>query len=448
MSTQKPPGYGSRITQRERQAFQVAGLVTDMRRRTGLGLVVVFVALAALVGVGMALAGGGELTEQWVSDTPRDNRVNHHAVGVGPDGAVIVAPVAEVPNSDVRITNTSCALVRLAPTDSSTMWRTGVPADACFTHALTEPAIEDVDSDGSPEVIVSSTEDALIAYSATDGSEAWRVSLPTYGYGRPTVANVTSAAGPEIVTSDIRGNVAVVHGNGTVAWRVALNDTRWSRASVWDAPVVSDIDADGSPEVFVGTSRGGVLLGGNGTVEWQENGSARDVATAQIDDDSAIELFTSGTATLRAYDGQTGEIEWRRNLSNTRLRTATDGDGDGAAELYVGQSGRFLTLDAQSGETEWATTVSDSDDVSPTAPVLGDVNGDGQRELVGVLNTGRVAVLDAESGSELAVYERDVPVWTFPTVRDIDSDGAAEILVRYGDGRVVRLDYSSSGLIR
>ncbi|MBX0288754.1 MULTISPECIES: PQQ-binding-like beta-propeller repeat protein [Haloarcula] len=419
-----------------------------MRRRTALGLVVVFVALAALVGVGLGLAGGGELTEQWVSDTPRDNRVNHHAVGVGPDGEVIIAPVAEVPNSDTPITNTSCALVRLDPGDGSTMWRTGVPADACFTHALTEPAIEDVDSDGTLEVIVSSTEDAVVAYSATNGSEEWRVSLPTYGYGRPTVANVTPAAGREIVTSDIEGNVAVVRGNGTVVWRVALNDTRWSRASVWEEPVVEDVDGDGTLEVFLGTSRGPVLLSADGGVEWQRNGSATTIASAQVDDDPAVELFTTGTSELRAYDGETGDTEWSRDLTNTRIKTATDGDGDGTPELYVGQSGRFLALDAATGETEWSTTVSDSDDATATAPVTGDVDGDDQQEVVGVLNTGRVAVLDADSGSELAVYERDVPVWTFPTVRDIDGDGAAEILVRYGDGRVVSLDYSSSGLIR
>ncbi|MFC7251817.1 PQQ-binding-like beta-propeller repeat protein [Halomicroarcula sp. GCM10025324] len=338
-----------------------------MRPRTGLGLVVVFVALVALVVFGLGLAGGGELTEQWVSDTPRDNRVNHHAVGVGPEGEVIVAPVAEVPNSDAPITNTSCALVRLDPADGSTMWRTGVPAEACFTHALTEPAIEDVDSDGTLEVIVSSTEDALVAYSAANGAEEWRVSLPTYGYGRPTVANVTPAAAREIVTSDIEGNVAVVHGNGTVAWRTALNDTQWSRASVWGEPVVGDVDGDSEPDVFLGTSRGPVLLSAQGAVKWQRNGSATTFASAQVDDDPAVELFTGGTSELRAYDGETGDTEWRRDLTNTRIKMASDGDGDGTPELYVGQSGRFLALDAQSGETEWSTTVSENDDATATS---------------------------------------------------------------------------------
>jgi hypothetical protein len=65
--------------------------------------------------------------------------------------------------------------------------------------------------------------------------------------------------------------------------------------------------------------------------------------------------------------------------------------------------------------------------------------------VVGVLNSGTAAVLDPETGAELALYERTVPVWTFPTVHDVDNDGAAEILVRYGDGRVVALEYVGDG---
>lgn len=413
-----------------------------MRRRTGLGVIVVCLGLAALVVFGIGLSSGGTLAEQWVSDTPRENSVNHHAVGVGPNGSTVVAPVAEVPNAEVPITDTSCALVRLEPTDGSTVWRTGVPANACFTHALTEPAVDDIDSDGNLEVVVASTEDAIVAYSGKNGTAEWRVPLSTYGYGRPTVANVTPAPGPEVVGSDIRGGVAVVNGNGTVAWRVGLNDTQWSAARVWQAPIVADVNADKTPEVVIGSGSGPAVLAADGRLLWQRNGSAKYVAAAQADDDPALELFTAGTSSLRAYTGSSGERDWQRDLPNTRIRTATDGDSDGAVELYAGQGGRFLALAADSGSTEWSTTVSDSDDATATSPVLGDVDGDGGDELVGVLSTGRVAVLDTQSGAELAVYERDVPVWTFPTVRDIDNDGADEILIRYGDGRVVRLDYS------
>jgi hypothetical protein len=63
--------------------------------------------------------------------------------------------------------------------------------------------------------------------------------------------------------------------------------------------------------------------------------------------------------------------------------------------------------------------------------------------VVGVLNSGTIRVLDPETGAELALYERNVPIWTFPTVDDLTDDGIEEILVRHGDGRVVMHAYRS-----
>jgi len=135
------------------------------------------------------------------------------------------------------------------------MWRTGVPAEACFTHAVTEPAIKDVDSDGTLEVIVSSTgrprrlqrDERLrrVAILTTD-VRLWP-SNSSEPHGRTRTRDSYQRH---------QGNVAVVHGNGSVAWRVPLNSTRWSRVNVWKAPVVEDLDADGTPEVFLETSRG------------------------------------------------------------------------------------------------------------------------------------------------------------------------------------------------
>jgi outer membrane protein assembly factor BamB len=416
-----------------------------MELRTGVVVIALCAAFGAVVvfGLGSSAPSGG-FTETWISDTPRNNTVNHHAVGVGPSGDVVVAPVAEVPNSDVPITDTSCTLVRLGPADGATRWRTGMPADDCFTHALTEPAIRDVDRDGSLEAVVSTTEDALIAYTAAEGTEEWRVQLSSYGYGRPTVADVLPAAGPEIVTSDIGGTVALVHGNGSVAWRMSLNETLSGNPTVWAAPVVEDFDSDGRPEILLGTNSGPVVLAANGSVEWSRQGDAEYVAAAQVDDDPTIEVFTAGISGVRAYDGATGDRQWQRSVGSARIRTATDADSDGTVELYVGSiGGMVLSLDASSGATEWETTVATGDSVTVQPPILGNLNGDDTSELLAALDTGTVVAVDSESGAELAAYERSVPLWTFPTVGDIDDDDRMEVLVRYGDGRVVALDWAS-----
>jgi outer membrane protein assembly factor BamB len=417
----------------------------NMRVRTGL----VLVGLVALLGgfvvfaVGFSTAGG-TLTEQWVSDTARDNEVNHHAVGVGPDGTV-VAPVAEVPNSGVPITNTSCSLVRLAANTGSVLWRDGVPAEHCFTHALTEPAIDDVDGDGTFEVVAATTENALVILDAGSGREEFRVPLESYGYARPTLADFRPTPGTELVASDIGGNVVVTAANGTVLWRASLNRTFDGYVSVWEAPIVEDVDDDGSPEVVIGSGSGSAVLSADGEVEWSSEHGATYIATGQADDDPAREIATAEGNVVRVVDGATHSLQWQRTLEEyARLRTLADADNDGAAELYLGlANGTVLAVDAETGATEWTTTVSTDEGSVLASPVLANVDGSGDSEVVVASRTGTVVVLDPASGAELAAYERPVAIYTFPTSGDIDGDDDAEILVRYGDGRVVALNYTS-----
>lgn len=59
----------------------------------------------------------------------------------------------------------------------------------------------------------------------------------------------------------------------------------------------------------------------------------------------------------------------------------------------------------------------------------------------------RLAVLNAGSGTEIAVYERDVSVWTFSPVHDIHDDGAKEILVQGPADRPPRLHGSGLGSV-
>lgn len=407
-------------------------------------------ALAALLGtvlvVGLGVAPtGGSLEVSWLSDTPRENVRNHHAIGVGPSSDIVVAPIAEVPGEDVAMTNRSCVLARLSPDDGSVVWRTGTPPEACFSHALTEPAIADVDADGDAEVLAASTEEALVAYDGRTGSEEWRVGLSTYGYGRPTVDRVAGGAGVDVVVSDIDGSIVVASGNGTVRWRFDLSAVFDDRINVFDAPVVEDVTGDGEREVLVGTNRGVVALGDEGSVRWKTGGPASHVATVETAD-GATRVVTAGYESVRAFEGPSGRTVWHRNVTSSRLRVVEDADGDGTPELYLGRvGGAVLALDARSGETEWSTTIAIEDDVIVPPPVTADVTGDGQREVIAAAQSGRVVVLDADRGEELAGYEREVPVWTFVTPADLDGDGDAELLVRYGDGRVAALEYAPGG---
>lgn len=415
-----------------------------MRLRTGLVVIGLFILLAVLIVFGFGLAqSGGTLDEQWVSDTARENQLNHHAVGAGPNGEVIVAPVAELAHSGVTLTNTSCALVRLGPENGSILWEDGIPAASCDTHALTEPAIEDIDDDGELEVIFGSGENALVVTDARTGNEEFRLPLTSYGFSRPTVADIKPTEGTEIVTSDIHGNVVVAYANGTVAWRTSLNETFDNRVTVRKAPVVDDVDADGSAEIAFGTRAGPAILSSDGEVEWSGRNGATHMAVAQADEDPAREIFTASLGNLQAVDGASHELQWQLSVDEiVQLRTASDADGDGTVELYVGLSnGTIMAINAETGTREWATTVSTADNAVIASPILAEVDDQENPVVVAGSRDGVLVVLDAGSGAELAAYERRVPIRTFPTAADIDGDNSDETLVRYGDGRVVALDY-------
>ncbi|MWG33169.1 outer membrane protein assembly factor BamB family protein [Halomarina oriensis] len=420
-----------------------------MRARTvaAVGLVVAALAGVVVLGVGLP-AGGGELTELWTSDTPRQNERNHHAVGASEDGRVVVAPVAEVPDPGTPLTNTSCTLARLAPEDGAVQWRTTVPPDRCFTHALSEPVVADLDGDGESLVVSTSYENALIAYDAETGEERWRVTLnesdPSFGYGRPTVADLPVSPGRDVVFSSIHGDVGVVTANGSVVWRASLADAGLDDTIVQQRPVVADVDGDGEQEVVVGSGSGLVVFEADGSVAWTRTGPSQYVVSTQADDDPARELLVGDGRTLTAVDGASGAVQWSAEPDAIlRYRGVADGDGDGTAELYAGTlDGEVLAIDVTNGDGEWRTTVS-ADGAPVWSPVTADVDGDGDQEVVVTSRDGTVTVLAGDDGRVLATYERSVPIETHVTPADLDDDGTPELLVRYGDGRVVALDYGA-----
>ena len=427
--------------ERYRADFGGEAVDEDVQRRTAAVAAGLLLLLGSVVIVGVVVSGS-TLEEQWVSDTPRNNERNHHSVDAGPNGSVIVAPIAEVPKSDVTLSPEACSLVRLSPENGDIKWRDTVPPKKCFTHALTQPAIDDLDGDGTLEVVVASTENAIIVHSAANGTERWRINMPAYGYGQPAVGDLTESAGKEIVASDIKGNLVAIHANGTVAWRTSLRERIWNRSSVYERPRVTDIDGDGSQEVLVGTTSGVAVLDATGQIQWHRNKTARYLTSARMGDGESPTVFTSGYDGIWAFDEAAGEMKWERGLSNTRIGPAETVDG--RQLLFAGvYGGEIAALDAQSGETIWTTQIASEDAIVPP-PVLTDVGGDERPEIVAVANDGTVAVLDAASGAELAAYERTVPVWTSATPADIDGDGNTELLVMFGDGRVVALDYTPS----
>ncbi|EMA37563.1 outer membrane protein assembly factor BamB family protein [Halococcus hamelinensis] len=404
-----------------------------MQVRTGLVAAVVVVALAgaAVVGYDTVTASSGTLTEEWVSDTPRPNQVNHHPVAAVRTGGqtFIAAPVSSVAGTP----DAKCALVMLDST-GTTDWERTIRNRSCATHGIGDPTIADFDGNGELDVLIPTTENVLYGYDANDGTETLRFDLTSFGYSAPAVF-----AEPvrETVVADFDGSVFAVRPNETVAWQDQV------AAGVTADTKKADFDGDGGPEVAVSAPGNVTLYEPNGTLVWERSVYAAFAVSGSVEGEQT--LFVATGDGVVALDGTTGATEWRWNTSNNRpaIHALGDGDGDGAKEIYVTTGGGNLdALSARTGEVEWHADLSTEDSVAPP-PDLGDLDGDGEPELVTVTNSGAVSVRDPANGNRLASYERDVAVWTHPTLVDLDGDGTEEVLVMYGDGRVVALSYDS-----
>ncbi|RJT03154.1 PQQ-binding-like beta-propeller repeat protein [Halococcus sp. IIIV-5B] len=409
-----------------------------MRRRTTVVLVVVAIALGGVVAYGVTIGtGGSELRTLWVSDTERPVLGNHHAPTAGRvDGhPVVYAPISG------NYSSTQCALVALNATTGARLWNYQVPATNCTIHSVADPAIADVDGDGTEEVLAETTENLIHGFDALTGRQRFSYPLASYGYTQPVVADFTGDEDEEVIGVDTSGTVVVRDVNGTTVWR------RTVPGYVNAQPALADFTGDGTRELAVGFgAKALVVFEPDGTVAWRRSppsdGTITWMVTGQTDADPAVEVVV-GTVTgqVVTVDGRTGRVEWQRDLGDfAAVHAFGDGDDDGRPEVYaVARDGKLRSLDAATGATEWTTTLDTGDIQVVPPPSMGDVDGDGNPELVAVTNGGAVSVVDPADGSVRGTYERDVPIWEHPRLADTDGDGVDEIYVMYGDGRVVAL---------
>ncbi|WP_255151837.1 PQQ-binding-like beta-propeller repeat protein [Halorarius halobius] len=410
-------------------------------RRFAFALLVALLALAGCSGGPTAPSEDVELIERWqAGDSAIEG--NHHAAAAGRVGgngssgeAVVAVPIGG------RSGRTGCKLLVLDG-DGERRWADDVPKRACTIHAVADPTLADFTGDGRPELLAATTEEAVVAYDPLTGEVTFRHPLSDYGYTRPVVADVIGDSTPELVVTDIDGTLSVVRPDNTTVWRRPLN------AFSWASPAVENFDASGGKEVVVGLGNGTVVaFTPRGGVAWSTavEGSVTWTADGDVDDDPAREfLAATASGTVAALDGATGEVEWSRDLGTLAAVGPPVGTGADATVYATNRNGTLYALDGTTGDTEWTTTLTTGETQMNPPPVVGDVTGDGDPDVVAVTNDGRVLVVNPADGTVRGSYERDGAVFTHATLADTDGDGTEEIYVVYGDGTAVALAVQGS----
>ncbi|MFC1716038.1 FG-GAP-like repeat-containing protein [Candidatus Poribacteria bacterium] len=282
------------------------------------------------------------------------------------------------------------------------MWRengapvNGWPVDMGGS-VLAAPALGDIDGDGFMEVVVGSWNGELYAYN-DDATlvDGWPVSLHEPVHSSAALGDIDGDSRIEIVIGSGDGNMYVFRGDGTIlsGWPAHVGE------EIRSSPAVGDIDGDGEMEIIAADEYGGVHAwhhSGEPVNGWpidlRERISASPVLGDIDGDKKALEIAIGtrdGSVYVLKSDGTT-MAGWPVAVTSTITSSPALGDvnSDGSVDVIVatGTGGRYIGLVYAFGSngksissTMWPIFIEGN--IEYSSPALGDVDGDGNVELV------------------------------------------------------------------
>lgn len=159
---------------------------------------------------------------------------------------------------------------------------------------------------------------------------------------------------------------------------------------------------------------------------------------------------------LTAFDGSTTLLPgWPRNSANYISSTAAlaDIDGDGIDEIFIGEEDWQLHGYRANSTVLSGWPVSGSGGQRFSAPAIGDLDGDGDLEIValnGSMNGNSLLYVLHHTGAVVTGFPITIRAYvnTFPTLGDVDGNGQTEIvIVAVSNGAPVVLVVNANGAV-
>ncbi len=284
-------------------------------------------------------------------------------------------------------------------------------------------------------------------------------SLPVFP-GFPKVVNGQSVEGGIYCQMDTDSEMEIVYGIGTTiqAWNLdGSNVPGWPKTlsyNVQGAPAYGDIDGDGEAEIVIGTANVTGVLGilyafekdGTPVTGFPINngGSSRSVVLCDLDMNGSLEIITnkrlSSAGQVYVFKGDgTVYPGWPQAINHVPASSSAVGDitGDGIPEI-ISESYTSLYAWDRNGNllTGFPFMMPNGDVNSYSSPVLADIDGDNNREIIfgshqsGGAGLGFVYILKND-GTVLPNWPKSTTYWIYgpPVLGYVNDDNILDIVV-------------------
>ncbi len=278
---------------------------------------------------------------------------------------------------------------------------------------------------------------ALMTADALDIQQLWVADPDMIMEGAPIVVDLDGDGSAEVITAAYEALIAV-DGSGKERWRF---DTAGRYST---CPAVLERSGK-SPLIYAGDNKGQfTCLDGSGAVVWQKNignifGPAP--AVGALDRDGGVQVLQGNSAgVLTSMDALNGDVRWTCQLEGECSSPAiADLDGDGNAEVVIATGAGLLYCVDAAGTVVWKSTIGEK---APTwsipAPVIFKDSSGKARIAIATFQS-EFFCLDNRGA---VLWKRPVrgPVAPTISVGDIDNDGMADLFVVTGLGVLYRFD--------
>jgi len=310
---------------------------------------------------------------------------------------------------------------------------------------VSTPALADLDGDGDFDLVVGEN-DGTLNYYRNDG----KATAPDYVYvaandatnplasidvgtvSKPAFADLDGDGDLDLIVGEYQGSLNYYRNTGTATAPnyVAVSDSTNSLPGIIigfeTSPIFADLDGDGDLDLVVGELDGNLNYFTNTTPHQAAPGFAQ--ATGPANPVAVVDLGVSGVYSTPAL---------------------ADLDGDGDLDLVVGERVGTLNFYRNDGTTTAPTfaTVSAADDPFATidvgsysAPTFGDIDGDGDLDLIVGNESGGLSFYEntgtaidpgytIASGVDDPFAGIDIGSRSKPVLADLDSDGDLDLVV-------------------